>query len=370
MSIVTGHSYSEDPKTIIREATSAISGEPGTILFFSPVSVFDKLTRELSLRFPKSHIFGASTRYSFFEGRKCSEEYGPGTVITTFGDSFECSGGVIEDLKMHPIEYAPAVERALREVKEENTVCLEFTTPFFGAEELVLDTLSEVIGDRDIHIVGSSCGNEKLERVSYVSYDGRVYSSAAIFLFVHNKNGRIHVVKQDLFVPMRAEFRATSVDVRKRIIYEFDGKPAASELAKMLHYELYELGDHILDYGIGRKVGDIVYATEVSKITREKGLEMHAAVFGGARLCLLERGKHENCLADMFASVRKVIPHPRFMMYINCMSLTGYYQKIGWTNVFTAGLGTLAPAFTGMSGFGEQLDKVNFNKTLMGIAFE
>ena len=370
MDIVTGYSYSEDPKAIVSEATASFGVHPGTILYFSPASVFEGLTRELADKYPHEQLFGATTNYSFFADIKCSEEYGAGTVIVAFGDSFDCSGGVIEEIIMHPIEFAPVVARCMNEVEEENTVCLTFTTAFFGAEELVLDTLASVIGDRKIHVAGSSCANEKYDRVTYVAHNGIIYSSASIFLFVHNRKGRISVVKQDLFVPMRAEFRATSVDVRKRIVYELDGKPAASEMARHLHYELYELDEHLADYGLGRKIGDELYMTELVKITKEKGLEVLASVFGGTRVCIVERGRYERCLTDMIATIRKEIPQPRFMIYVNCISLTKYYRKINWISVFSAGLGTLAPEFAGISGFGEQLDRNNINKTLVGIAFE
>lgn len=370
MDVLTGCSYSKDPKTIVCEATASFSDDPGTILYFSPTDVFEGITAELSKKYPHNRTFGATSSYSFFTDRKCSGEYGPGTVIIAFGDSFECRGGVIEEILMHPIEFAPAIERCLCGIEEENTVCLSFTTAFFGSEELILDTLASVLGNKKIHVAGSSCANETERGRTFVAHNGTVYSSASIYLFVHNKQGRISVVKQDLFVPMRTEFRATSVDVRKRIIYELDGKPAATELARNLHFELYELTEHIKDYGLGRMIGKEMFATEIRGITKEKGLEMLAAVYGGTRLCIIERGKYDRFLADMIATVRKQIASPRFMFYINCNSLTSYYREINWINVFSAGLATLAPVFAGVSGFGEQLDRFNINKTLVGIAFE
>ena len=370
MDVVTGHNYSEDPMVIIDEATADFCEDPGTILYFSSASVFNDLTALIRQKYPNTNSFGATTSYSFFEDRKCSEEYGTATVIIGFGDTFDCSGGVIEEINMHPIEFAPAVERCMNEVEEENTVCLTFTTAFFGAEELVLDTLASVIGNKPIHVAGSSCGNEGKDRVTYVAHNGLVYSSASIFIFVHNKCGRVGVIKQDMFKPMRMEFRATSVDVRKRIIYELDGKPAAVQLAKSLHYELYEIGDHLADYGLGRRVGDVTYTTEFAGITRNKGVEMLAAVYGGTRVCLLERGKYDKCLVEMIDAVRKKIAKPRLMIYVNCISLTNFYKEINWMGVFSAGLATLAPKFAGISGYGEQLDRTNINKTIVGIAFE
>ena len=370
MDLMTGHSYSEDAFTIINEATSGFIGNPGTILFFSPVSVFSELTELLSERFPNTRIFGATTNYSFFENRIISPDHGAGTVIIGFGDSFDCKGGVIEEIRMHPIEYAPVVKRSLEQIEEENTVCLTFTTAFFGAEELVLDTLASVIGDRKIVVAGSSCGNENYGRSTYVSYNGEVYSSASIFLFVHNRRGRTIVLKQDMFEPKRAVFTATSVDLKKRIVYELDGEPAALQLAKHLHYELYELGEHLDDYGLGRMVGSELYTTDIARITKEKGLEMFASVYGGTRLCLLERSRYNACLSDIIASIRRQVPNPRFVLYINCLSLTKYYDKIKWLNVFSVGMGTIAPIFVGVSGYGEQLGRLNINKTLLAIAFE
>ena len=370
MSVVTGYSYSENADEITAELAQKITNEPKTILFFSPVSVFEDLSRKMRAVFPDSDIYGVTTNYSFFENRKCTSEYGPGTIAIAFGDSFNCAGGVIEEIILHPTEFSPAVKRSAEMIPEKNTVCLSFTTAFYGSEELILDTLANAIGDKKIPVAGSSCGNEKWERASFVSHNGRVFCAASLFLFVHNRKGKITVMKQDMFVPMRTEFRATSVDVRKRVVYELDGRPAATQLAKKLHFELYELWDHLKDYGLGRMVGNEIYTTEVAGITRDKGLEMFAAVYGGSRLCLLERGKHNSCLSDIIAAIRRSIPSPRFVLYINCMSLTKYYQEINWLNVFSVGMGTLSSDYAGMSGYGEQLGRININKTLMAIAFE
>ena len=370
MDLITGHSYSEDPFTIMNEATSEFMGNPGTILFFSPVSVFPVLNELLCERFPNTRIFGATTMYSFFENRRIAPDVGTGTVIIGFGDSFECRGGVIEQIDIHPIEYAPTVKRSLEQIEEENTICLSFTTAFFGAEELVLDTLASVIGNRKIPVVGSSCGNLGDDRITYVSYNGEVYSSASLYIFIHNRRGKTVVLKQDMFEPKRTAFTATSVDLKKRIIYELDGEPAALQLAKQLHYELYELGDHLDDYALGRMVGEEIYSTDIGKITKEKGLEVMAAVYGGTRLCLMERSRYNACLSDIVASIRRQIPSPRFVLYINCTSLTKFYDKIKWLNVFSVGMGTIGPVFAGFSGYGEQLGRININKTLLAIAFE
>ena len=370
MSVVTGYSYSENANEIASEIAQKINNRPNTILFFSPVSVFEELTVKMREFFPESDIYGVTTNYSFFENRKCSTEYGPGTIAIAFGDSFKCVGGVIEEIILHPTEFAPAVKRSAELIPEKNTVCLSFTTAFYGSEELILDTLACAIGDKKIPVAGSSCGNEKWDRTTFVSHNGRVFCAASIYLFVHNKKGRITVLKQDMFVPMRTEFRATSVDVRKRMIYELDGKPAAMQLAKVLHYELYEMWDHLGEYGLGRMIGNEIYTTDFAGITKDKALEMFASVYGGSRLCLLERSKHNACLSDIIAAIRLNNPHPRFVLYINCMSLTKFYQEIKWLNVFSVGMGTLSPCYAGMSGYGEQLGRININKTLMAIAFE
>ena len=370
MELVTGHSYSNDAKVIAEEATAGFTGNPGTVLFFSPVSVFFDLTKLLQDRFTGAKVYGVSTNFSFFENRTVMPDVSPGTVVIGFGDGFDCSGGVIEEIISHPIEFAPAIRRCIEEVGEENTVCLTFTTAFQGAEELVLDSIASVIGDRPIPVAGSSAGHEKWERNTYISANGEVFSSASLFLFVHNKNGRIATIKQDMFEPRRTVFTATSVDLKRRIIYELDGVPAAMQLAKHLHYELYELNDHLNDFGLGRIVGDQIYTTDIAKITREKGLEMFASVFGGTRLCLLERSKYNSCLSNLVARIRKTIPNPKFALYFNCMSLTKYYQEINWLNVFSVGIGTASEGFAGMSGYGEQLGRININKTLLVVAFE
>ena len=371
MDLKTGHSYSDDARLIVEEATADFSCNPGTILFFSPLKCFDELNVVLSEKYPGTQIIGASTNYSFCDNRMQQKDQSCGTVIVDFGDGFDCFGGVIEEVCEHPVEYIFRVRECLNKLDtDENTVCLEFTTAFYGAEELVLDTFASALEGHDIPVAGSSCGNEDWGNITCVSYNGRVYHNACVFLFVHNRQGRIAILKQELYEPTRKYFTADSVDVKKRVVYELNGQPAAEVLAKELHYELFELPDHFAEYALGRAVGEDIYSTDFVKITREKGLEMFASVFGGTRMCILNRGKYNSCLSNVVAQIRKSIPEPRFVLYINCMSLTKFYRQINWLDVFNMGLGSASEVYAGISGYGEQLGRIHVNKTLVAVAFE
>ena len=371
MDIKTGHSYASEAGLIVDEATAGFCENPGTILYFSPLKCFDALTGELRSRFPGTQIIGASTNYAFCDNRMQQKNPDCGTVIIGFGDSFDCYAGVIEEVCAHPVKYENRIRECLAKLDtDENTVCLEFTTAFYGGEELVLDTFADALRGHDIPVAGSTCGNEDWNSITCVSCNGKVYHDACVFMFVHNKEGRVAILKQELYEPTRKIFTADSVDIKKRIIYELNGKPAAEVLAKELHYELFELPDHFSEYALGRIVGDKTYSTDFVKITREKGLEMFASVFGGTRLCILERGKYNSCLSNLAANIRRSISEPRLVLYVNCMSLTKFYREINWLDIFNMGLGTASEKYAGISGYGEQLGRIHINKTLLAIAFE
>lgn len=368
MDIKIGYSYLCDAEGAVGEASKEFDS-PETILFFAPTGMFRQVSAELSRKFPGCTVVGASTHVAFFENRRWDTD--EGITVVGMGKTYECAGGVIEDIRICPIRYADQVAASVKSLKNtENTVCLSFTNAFFSAEELVLDTLAQGIGKAPIPVVGSTCGNADDSSDTLLSFNGQVYSEASVYLFIHNRCGAVAIAKENLYVPTRRTFTVTSADVANRIVYELDGVPAAIALARSLKKTEGALSERISDYPLGLIEGNEINIAEMHRINPDHSIGMFTSVFAGTRLCLMEPRKYNSCLSDMLDDIRKHISKPGWILYINCMSLTRLYREEDWLPVFTAGLGNLDSPFAGISGYGEQLGRVNMNKSFLAVAFE
>ena len=58
------------------------------------------------------------------------------------------------------------------------------------------------------------------------------------------------------------------------------------------------------------------------------------------------------------------------MLVVNCASRKNLFEKEGLTGIFMNTLKDMSPAFFGISGFGEQLNNIHLNQTMVLIAFE
>lgn len=371
MELKIGYSYSNIAMTAVNEACKDFR-EPETIMFFSPLLLFEDINRMLSLRYPDCVIIGSTTMIAFFEGRFFSEDKDtPGTVVVSMGRSYECVAGLIENIKDRPMLAKNEIRRTASRLRSrEDNVCICFNSAYMVAEELVLDTFSEALRDFSIPVVGSSAGNENWETQTRLAYNGRVYDNACVYLMIHNRLGRIHIYKENMFKPTRNMFTATSVDINNRIVYELDGMPAAQAYAKALHVDMSELSEYWDSHPIGRIEGDDINVAEVTGITEENGLQILSTVFGGTKVSILEQSNFSDCMAEFVAKIRSKVPRPSFVFYINCMSLTRLYKENDWLPVFGYELGTVADDFAGMSGYGEQFGRTNLNKSLLAIVFE
>lgn len=373
MELKIGYSYADNAVAAVREACKDFI-EPETILFFSQVSLFEDITRTLSTKYPGCLIVGSTSMISFFEGRFFSEdEENPGTVIVSLGRAYECVGGVIENIKDRPRLAVPDIRKKASQLRTPtDSVCVCFTSAFLVAEELVLDTFNEAIGDMGIPVVGSTAGNADLniDKKTLLAFRGRIYDNACVYLLIHNRLGRIHIYKENMFKPTRNVLTATGVDIDNRIIYELDGMPAAEAYAKALHIDYDRQKEYWDSHPFGRIEGDEINVAEVVGITEEGGLLIMSTVFGGTKVSILEQSNFSDCMAEFVARIRADVPRPSFVIYINCISLTNLYKENDWLPVFGYELGTVADSFVGMSGYGEQLGRTNLNKSLIAIVFE
>ena len=361
-----GKSEKSNIKEGIEEATKEINN-PKLIIFSSDVANFEEYTKQLSIKFPKCIIIGTSTYISL-----CKDGvYHKGVVVAAMEEGIECYGDVLEKIDRYPLIYVERIENCVKKLSHtENTVCLEFTNGLINSEESVLTTLNTVLENKKIPVFGGSAGDDLQAGYTLVSYNGKVYKEASVFVLIHNTKGKVKIYRENIYKPMKKFHVATKVDSFNRIVYEFDNRPAAQVMAEDLGISVNELPKH-LDYNpLGRVMGGDIYITANKEVLKNNAMAFHARVYKNTQMVLLEPDNYHKINEETINKIQSDISKPSFAVVIHCLARSLLYEGNGDINNLVRKLGNAIDGYIGISGYGEQKGTINFNQTMILAVFE
>jgi len=116
-----------------------------------------------------------------------------------------------------------------------------------GCEEKLNDQLGNLT---NVPFVGGSAGDNFMFQRTCLFVDGKVYSNAAVLLLMEPANGYA-VLKTQSFTTTDKKLTPTKVDEKRRMVIEFNGKPAAETYADVLGISLEELSNNLGEYPLG-----------------------------------------------------------------------------------------------------------------------
>ena len=371
MDVICGYSSDTNAEIAVRNATSSIKN-PKMILFFGLFDMFEELTAEMAKRFPNCEIIGASTSVAFQNDMNWdANREGKGISVTAFGDDFECTAGILEDVRQLTYDDCDHIRATYDRLgKPENTVCFEIMN-FSETEEDPLELLNEALKDTGVYVVGGCAGMiGGNEPKTLLSYNGVVYDKACVYCFIHNKRGGYRIINGDILKPTRRTFIPTDVDVLDRIVYEFDGIPAAKALADALNISVQELAKEIAFHPIGRVDDGVLNIVQINEITPELGVKVLAAVYGFVEMVLLENDDYEKRMAELWSRIKTEAPKAGFAMMVMCDTITKYLKYENWLEIMGKGFDEVLPKYVGYSGTGEQRGHFHMNQSIIVLIFE
>lgn len=341
--------------------------KPKLILLFSENAIFAYCSKRIYEAYPDAIVIGATTYVSF-----CSEGYShSGLSVMAIDEDIECSCGLLFDVKSYPSMYKNHITNALNKLSSyENTCCLEFTTAFSNAEDLVLDTFQEAIEGKSIPVVGASAGSMSIgDKDSLVCLNGDVYVNTCAFVFIHNLNGRIKILKENIFKPTNYSFMVTDVDCDEQLVYEYDGKVAADQLMEKLGVDVDELPSTLDIHPMGRIIDEDVYITAVDKINDDGSICYYARIYNHTKMVLLELDDIPRVWKETVNKAKKEIKEPSFVLSLNCIGRSSIFEINNCFGDFVNSLRNVGK-FIGISGYGEQLGTIHLNQSMLLVIFE
>ena len=118
----------------------------------------------------------------------------------------------------------------MKEADHEKYVGIVLIDGLSGCEEKLNDRLGN---HTNVPFVGGSAGDDGKFECTYVFANGKTYTNAAVLALLKPANGYM-ILKSHSFMFTDKKFVPTKVDESRRMVMEFDGKPAAEVYARAM----------------------------------------------------------------------------------------------------------------------------------------
>ena len=342
--------------------------EPVLVIFTSDNANFGWYSRMLSNSFPNATVIG-STSGMFYSTKGLAKE---GIAVMAVTSGVSVSSGVLFEVSRYPGRSADSVRQAFENIEKENTACLEFNTSGDGCEDLIVDTFREVIGESGMLLCGCSAVNAvNPDRPAAVSLNGILYMDACVFVMIHNENGRIGLVKENMYKASGHFFTVTDADCDERRVYELDHKSAAGVVASAMQKHTDELAANSNEHPLGRWENGDLATIGIREVFADGSISFYSRVYNQTRVVLLDPAEPvEEIWEDTSKKVHDIIPDPSFCFVINCLSRTEYFAKTERLNEYNDALKENYGNYMGVTALGEQFDFVHRNQIMLVLAFE
>ncbi len=344
----------------------SVEKAPILIIFYSDFTNFSFYVNKFDDDFENTEVIGTSTYLSH-----CKSGYSQKALsAVAIYDGIECSTGILYEIDRFPMRYAQNITNALDKISSvQNTVCFEITSAC-NSEEIVQDTFKSVLANTKIPVFGGSSSTNSITDPSYISLNGEIYDCACVFAFIKNLNGKIGLYKENIFKPTAHVFTATDVDCNERIVYEYDGKPAAEAIADALSISVEELNDNLFMHPVGRIDGDEIYIVEAEKIIEDNAIACFARIYNRTKVALLEADNLDEVWSQTAKKVHSDFDKISFTFLISCFSRSKYFLSLNIFDEFNRKMSDEYGNFLDFSGFGEQYNFEHFNQTMVLCVFE
>ena len=359
----------------VKELVSKINvgSKPILVMFFASVQYdFELLSKLIKEKFPTSEVVGVSTA-----GEICDKGFVKNSVLLTtmIDDRTTVKGVLVPEGQKIPYLYKDRIESAMRACsitpggKHEDSFAISFINGLCNAEECLLSLIYALIKDDNFRIMGGTAGDDLKFKTTYVSLNGEVVTDGGVFVFVKTKRA-FTIEKENIFKESGKTVKISEVSTRKRILKTINGKPAASEYARILGISESEIGNASLMHPIGRIFGDNIYISSIVNVNPDKSFNMYCRVIPNTKADIMDKGDAKAIMESTCDAIDNKISKPGFIFFVNCILRTLAFEKTDegryLADLYNKRYGKVA----GFSSYGEQIGRVNSNQTLVVLAME
>lgn len=366
-----------DVATAVNDLASQIrnkSADVNLVMFFAGSCYdFTELSKGIKELFPASEVVGCST----------SGELGPNgftknsITLTTMSDSgVRVKGVLIPDATKYPIALKDNILAAMKSCgitpggRHSDSFAITFANGLCNIEEVLASLLFSVVEDDDFRVIGGSAGDDLKFVDTFVSLNGEVVDNGGAYIFVKT-NKKFTILKENIFRPTGRKLTVTKADTDKRLLIELDGSPAVSEYSKKIGANAStDLGAASLMNPLGRLFGNDIYIASFAGVNPDKTFSMYCRLTPNTKVDVMEVGDVKAIMNETANRLVADVPRPGFIFVVNCILRTLKFESTDEGRYLANLYQTRFGKFAGYSSYGEQIDRISSNQTLVVLAME
>jgi len=371
-----GGSQAPDARQAIAELHRLIGGPDiaCVILFCSPQYDIDAIAAATREHFGDTPVFGCTTAgeigpFGYINGGVCG--------IGFPREDFVVAATLIDDLA--GFELSSTIERTRAAAAERDRAAAAafpdspITPKGFALllidglsvrEEQVVSAVATTLGDTPL--VGGSAGDDLNFRRTWILYDGRFVTNAAVLILIATRR-RVSVFKTEHFLNTERKVVVTGANPAARIVTELNAEPAAFEYARMVGLTGENLSPRIFAaHPLMVRVGGLYHVRAIQKVNPDQSLTFFCAIDEGLVLTIARSVDVVHDLEDLFARIQTEVGEPDLIIGCDCVlrNIEIEAQQLK---------GTVSELFVrnGVIGFctyGEQFHSMHVNQTFTGVA--
>ncbi|WP_242655154.1 FIST signal transduction protein [Clostridium cellulovorans] len=344
------------------------------IFFASPTYDFSRLSEILYSAFSHCEVIGCTTSGEISEKGFSDDSL---VAMSMASSNLTVKSVLFEDGYKHPILKSDEIKTTLQTLGfnpesqniEKEGFALTLFNGLYNLEEKLLSVIYSIIRNKNFNVLGGTAGDNLAFKETLICHNGKIINNGGLVTFVKTTE-KFMVYKETIFKPMGKLLIATKVDVRNRIVYEFNNKPATTEYAKVLGIDERNLSEHFTINPLGRVLGDDIYISTPFQINSDKSISLYCQILENSTIEVLEPLDPIEVSEKTVAFIKETMPSANFALMFNCILRTLYFKETLITDKLTKVIAKGIPRFVGFTTYGEQLRTRHFNQTLVMIVFE
>lgn len=375
MEVFQGSSRRTDAVAALAEAIEG-SGlgarKPDLILAFASTKQDpDAVARALHARFPEAIVAGCTTA-----GEWIDDVHLNGSVVVSaiVSPEIRWSAVTVEDLGSFDVirarqlsdELMRALDVTRDNLDEQRHFCLTFIDGLSMKEEGVVSLMAEAL--EGVPLLGGSAGDDLAFSSTAILTNQGAKTGAAIFVLGETETP-FEIIKHQHYRTSPQSLVITRADVAARRVYEMDGYPALDAYARALGLDPAEVtGDVTFLNPLTFTCNGEIYVRSIQRVEPDRSIIFYCGIEEGMVLTIGGHEHMESALERDIDALKARTGKADLFIACNCILRALEAQKGNHHEALGKILKGLSRNVIGFDTYGEQLNGLHINQTLVGIA--
>jgi len=377
--VKTGFSLHKDENKAVQEILEQIKQEDVKCVVFFVSSYYDqqKIAETINRCKAADSVYrgaefvgctsaGEITQQGFLTGGIAAMSFAAPDLAVGVGVGKQINGNPIGAAKKAVEKACAQLGIATDELNDTQYTGLVLIDGLQSVEEYVMLGISKTA--RCLRIVGGSAGDDFNFRSTIIHARGKTYENAMVLL-IFKADIPVYIAQVNSYLPTKKRLKITKADLENRIVYEFNGRPAADMYANALGIEVEALNaDVFVQYPLALSVGNEYYIRSPLKVLREKGaLTFFSSIAEGTRVTVMRSGRFVQEIQDTIKKIQQEMQDISAIIAFNCIWRYRESERTGNLDKIVKEL-SIAPLL-GFNTYGEQYNGMHVNQTMTLLVF-